>query len=146
MRNRVICGSFSQLTLSPCGFLQMCILISTHEPANPKEMHCLLIVPYPQDEQWCVHQGSYNNVHRAGNIWIDDRGCYVHMGLCEGDGYLLCCLWVCITGEKKESMLTDSDDLLTRVAAASVLPLLLLLLHGPTYTEPAQHLSCMQLS
>lgn len=145
MRSTATCGSFSQPILSPCGFLQMCILISTHEPANPQEMRCLFMVRYPYYEQWCVHQGSYNNVHGAGNIWIDDRGCYVHMGLREGDGYPFCCLWVCITAARKESMLTDSDDLLAQVAAASFL-LLLLLLHGPTYTEPAQHLSSMQLS
>ena len=97
-----------------------------------------------------VHQSSNNIVLGAGNIWINGRSCYVHMGLCEGDGYDLCRLQLCITGALKERRvpfpLTASNNLLTWVAAVATSLLLLLLLHGTANTELVQHLSCMQLS
>lgn len=57
----------------------------------------------PTVKLWYIHQGSNNIVPGAGNIWIDDRSCYVHMGLREGDGYNFCRLQLCIMGALKES-------------------------------------------
>lgn len=62
--------SRSQLTVSPCGFLQMCIHTSSRQPANPEEMHCLFIVPYPHHVAMVYSSGPKQQRPR-GNVQMD---------------------------------------------------------------------------
>ena len=92
-----------------------------------------LIIPH--HEEWCIHQGLRNSAHRAENIWINDRGCHVHLARCEGDQHPHCSLWVSNTEAQ-----TKTDNSLAQEAAAS---LVLLLRHGSTYAkQPSISASC----